>query len=235
MPTKSDIVINEDRAGSGGLGAVMAWTVRTLAVPALTICCSVAAAANTPTSVNKQFLAARQVSVPGVLVLARHFADRDGEHLLVLTRRAGPSPSAPTSGRVEHIELLAALHTRAANGTWPRTWTIRDINDCPGLDISADFFPREVRLTDVDRDGRIEVTVPYRMFCGGGIEPDTVKVILRQGALKLAVRGTAQVRLREQTFGGDHRHDRALLDHRNEGFKQHLDAVWKRVSIGDRR
>lgn len=206
-----------------------------LCMSLLAICGGTVHAADTPVPVNESNLAARRISVPGALVLGRHFTDRDGEHVLVLIRKAGPSSSAPSPSRIEHIALLAALHTRGANGAWQQSWTIRDINDCPGLDGSADFFAKEVTFTDIDRDGRLEVTVPYTMFCGGGIEPATVKVILRQGALKLAIRGEALLRFPGKEFGGEFKRDQALLEPRNAAFKRHLDKVWNRVYIDDRR
>jgi len=206
-----------------------------LAVSLLAIGGGAARAASTPVPVDQHYLAARRIDVPGTLVLGRAYTDRDGEHLLVLTRKTGPSPSAPSSGRTENYALLAALHTRGADGAWRQSWTIRDINDCPGLDSDAGFFANEVTFTDIDKDGRVEVTVPYRMFCGGGIEPATLKVILRQGERKLAIRGQQAIRFPRQTFGGEQTHDAALLAPRNAAFKRHLDAVWKKVVIDDRR
>lgn len=78
---------------------------------------------------------------------------------------------------------MKPVHQRSRNpgpgalfhGAWRQRWTIRDVNDCPELDSSADFITEEVPNTDIDQDGRIEVTVPYRSFCGGGIEPATVR------------------------------------------------------------
>jgi hypothetical protein len=192
-------------------------------------------AASTPAPVDQHYLAARGVQVPGTLVLGRAYTDRDGEHVLVLTRKTGPSPGAPSSGRAEYHALLATLHTRGADGAWRQSWTIRDVNDCPGLDSDAGFFASEVTFTDIDKDGRLEVTVPYRMFCGGGIEPATLKVILRQGERKLAIRGQQAIRFPRQTFGGEQAHDEALLAPRNAAFKRHLDAVWRKVVIDDRR
>lgn len=211
----------------------MRHVVLVILMPAF--CAGAAHAADKPAPVDENYLAARRISVPGTLVLGRHFMDRDGEHVLVLTRKAGPSPSAPASGGIEHIALLAALHTRGPGGAWRQSWTIRDVNDCPGLDSSADFITKEVTITDIDRDGRLEVAVPYRMFCGGGIEPATVKVILRQGPLKLAIRGEEELRLPTGVIGGEHTHDKDLLAPRNAAFKRHLDAIWKKVSIIDRR
>ncbi|TWI43986.1 hypothetical protein IP92_04504 [Pseudoduganella flava] len=166
---------------------------------------------------------------------ALRIMDKRGEHLLVLTRNADLSPSRPKSPRIEHIDLVAYYYDRREGG-WTTTWTIRDSVDCPGLDAAADFFTAAVSFTDLNGDGRAEVTVPYRLFCGGGIEPSTVKVILRDGATKLAIRGESTVRLPgEEPFGGEHRYDKALLQPANATFKRHLDQIWLKVSVDTRR
>ena len=78
----------------------------------------------------------------------------------------------------------------------------------------------------------------YRLFCGGGVGPYTVKVILRDGTTKLAIRGESLVRIKGQApFGGGHQYDKALLDPvnaANAAYKQHLDRVWRTVSQDNR-
>ena len=59
-------------------------------------------------------------------------------------------------------------------------------------------------FTDVNGDGRVEATVAYHMFCGGGIDTHTVKVILREGATKLAIRGeSTAIYPGQEPFGGE--------------------------------
>jgi hypothetical protein len=53
--------------------------------------------------------------------------------------------------------------------------------------------------------------------------------------LKLAIRGEEKIRVLTGAFGGEHTHDKALLAPRNAAFKRYLDAIWKKVSIADRR
>lgn len=60
--------------------------------------------------------------------------------------------------------------------------------------MAGDFFTADVGFTDLNLDGVAEVTVPYRLFCGGGVDPYTVKVILRDGTTKLAIRRESLVR-----------------------------------------
>lgn len=180
------------------------------------------------------YLAAQGIVHKGRLVLATSVQDRDGAHILLLTRTAGPSPSAPRSGRVEFIGLDAAFYTKGSAG-WRASWTLHDEVDCPGLDSAADFFARAVAITDLNGNGKVEVTLPYAMFCGGGVDPSTVKVVLREGPLKLAIRGQSLLQLAGQPpFGGERVLDPALKAPANVAYRRHLEQVWKAVSV-DRR
>lgn len=180
--------------------------------------------------VEPAYLARQGIPTAGSFVRALRVVDTAGEHVLVLSRK-----TATAAGRTERIELFAAYHTRRSSSAWNQEWTIRDMAVCPELDIGADFFLADVALSDIDKDGIIEVAVPYYLQCAGGVEPRTVKIVLREGANKLAIRGESQVRYPGQEhFGGEHKHDKALLDPANKQFKQHLDNIWKKVSIDAR-
>jgi hypothetical protein len=69
-------------------------------------------------------------------------------------------------------------------------------------------------------------------FCGGGIEPHTVKVILREAATKLAIRGKSNMLYPgQEPFGGEHEYDKALLQPNRTAYKQHMDRIWREVSV----
>lgn len=197
---------------------------------------SAARSARTPESepVDAAYLDAQRITSKGKLVFAQRIHDEKGEHILALRRNAGPSKSSPKSRRIEHIEVNAAYYSHQNNG-WKQDWTVHDYVDCPGLDAMADFFASSVSVTDINGDGKAEVTIPYKLYCGGGIDSHTVKVILREGPLKLAIRGKSVVKLPGQpAFGGDHEYDKTLLTPAYASYKQHMDRVWKTVS-GDVR
>lgn len=198
---------------------------------------STACSGRTPESepVDAAYLDAQHITSSGKLVFARRIRDENGEHILALHRKAGPSPSTPKSGRIEHIEVNAAYYSQQYNG-WKQKWTVHDFVECPGLDAMADFFSSSVSVTDINGDGKAEVTIPYKLFCGGGIDSHTVKVILREGPLKLAIRGKSEVKLPGQPpFGGEHEYDKALLTPAYATYKQHMDQVWKTVSTDVRQ
>jgi hypothetical protein len=165
---------------------------------------------------------------PAAMVAARQVADVNGRHMLILTRTAGPSRDQPNPGREERIDLRATYYDETPSG-WTEAWTIRDFVDCPELDIEGKFLPKGLAVTDLDHNGVAEVTVPYTMFCGGGVDPAELKVILRQGDTKLALRGETEILEGKARAGGGNTPDKALLRPENAVFKKHLDKVWARV------
>ncbi|MFB9242983.1 hypothetical protein IV454_20075 [Massilia antarctica] len=180
------------------------------------------------------FLASERIPLRGTLVKAARLVDGAGEHLLVVTLRSGPS-TAPTAtpGAVERFELFAVLYTHK-DKAWPQTWIIQDHVDCPGLDSSAAFFPEHITITDLDKNGMAEVTVPYKMSCGGGVDANELKVILRQGERKLALRGTTLRNTRVSApYGGDMTFDTALSLKENAVFKAHLTTIRDKVYVED--
>jgi len=99
-----------------------------------------------------------------VLAGAHQISDRNGEHILMLTRKASASLVAPQSGRIERIDFVAAYYLHVTNAQWKEEWVIRDVSDCPGLDVDGDFFMPNVTFTDLNKNGTREVTVPYLRF-----------------------------------------------------------------------
>ncbi|WP_332856455.1 M949_RS01915 family surface polysaccharide biosynthesis protein [Duganella sp. S19_KUP01_CR8] len=192
--------------------------VNFLAAALLCLGSGVGSAAEPAPKVDAIYLAAHHIVYAGKLVDAKRVDDRVGEHLLVLSRKA--------AGADGHIELAATYYGRK-DGRWQTEWTVRDSVDCPILDHSADFVLTAIRITDLNHDGRSEVTIPYKLFCSGGVDYSTVKVILREGATKLAIRGELEFHDNAPALEGRRQYDPALLQPANAAYKKHLDGVWK--------
>ena len=194
------------------LAAVLLAVLNTqAATPAATIASGVA----TPRTLEQE-----QIAYKGKLVKAYAFADKGGPHLLVLSQH-------------KPAQLRAQLFKKDA-GRWKEEWAIRDAVDChPDMDVKASFFADAVTFTDVDGNGQAEVTVAYKMFCGGGVDPSVLKVIMRQGAQKLAMRGTTRIvgPKNEPAYGGEAVYDNALALAKNQMYKAHIDAVRRKVVV----
>ncbi|QEI04507.1 hypothetical protein FXN63_00675 [Pigmentiphaga aceris] len=228
-----------ERVGAGALDKVAnAARVRWVSAAALLACVSVGiGVAHADPSVVKSapadaaFFASASFKPPAGLVEARQVLDISGRHILTLTRIEGPSREMPDPKRNERFDLLVTYYEETPTG-WQPAWTIKDGVDCPGLDGAAQFLSKGVTVTDLDRNGMAEVTVPYATFCGGGVDPAVLKVILRQGETKLALRGETELQFPGQpSMGGKNTPDKALLLPENAVFKRHLDKVWQQVKV----
>jgi hypothetical protein len=179
-------------------------------------------------AISDEELVARGLPVPANFDYVRRIVDMQGEHVLEITREETASPSNPYSGRREYIKLKATYFSKVGRG-WIQEWTVMDYVDCPGLDIAGNFFHKAITVTDLNKDGLAEVTLPYHLFCGGGVDPHTMKVIMREGVLKYAVRGEADI---FQPRGvrptpGTRVFDKVLDSPELVPYKYHLDKVWK--------
>lgn len=168
-----------------------------------------------------------KIATSGKVLLGRRVSDALGEHVLLLTEKA----TASANGRIERRELVATYFDRSAGG-WRAAWQVKDGVDCPELDSAASFFPNATTITDLDSDGAAEVTVAYKTFCGGGVDPSVVKVILRQGKQKYAIRGESLIKFKgQEALGGTNKPDKALLAKDKAVFKQHMEKIWRQVYV----
>lgn len=156
-------------------------------------------------------------------------SDKGGEHLLIFAHLTSPSKTAQRSARNERTDFSAVYYTRIGE-QWTSRWAIRDCIECPGLDHTAQFFTEHVTVTDLNADGSAEVTVAYKLFCGGGIDSSILKIIMRDGDKKCAMCGTTIVKVPgTESFCGKAVYDKSLQNAENAAFRKHLSSVRARV------
>ncbi|MTW10512.1 hypothetical protein GM658_07830 [Pseudoduganella eburnea] len=179
---------------------------------------------------SAEILGFKKITPLGKVISVTRVVEKTDEKILVLTEK----PTKSANGRIERIDLNATYYGKAGQ-QWKSDWAINDFVNCPGLDSKASFFPDATTITDIDADGKPEITIAYQLFCGGGVEPSTVKVILRQGDTKYAIRGETMIRLPGQAaIGGNRTPDPGLLQPANVAFLKHLESVWNGVYVEKR-
>lgn len=145
----------------------------------------------------------RDVSIPedglpdpddGHIEKSLTYRDIAGDHLLLLRRASRTSDT--DDDVVEHVSLAASLYGVTPQGdahAYPKHWQAGETVECEGLDFEADFLPDALRVEDFDGDGRAEILFGYRSFCGGGIEPHEITLILRAGEREYRLQGESLV------------------------------------------
>lgn len=170
---------------------------------------------------------------PGTLLRQVVFEDIDGAGLLLISRSEQTSPAQEGKEPLDQITLRAELFRRPGLAApWTSRWIQEDPVQCEGLDLDAGYFLDQVTATDLDNDGRAELTLASHSFCGGGVDPQQMRIGLRQGEQYYEVRGESLVQVEgDEPFGGDRQDDPALAS-AAPALRAHVDKVWEAIKRG---
>lgn len=166
------------------------------------------------------------LSAPKEGVTVAVFADAKGEHRVTVTIEPVKETDSGKSQR------LTALHEARANdkAAWTKVWDAKDFeNDCQ-FDLSLQFDPKDLVISDVDDNGAAEIALAYQLGCRSDVSPLTLKLLVYDGATKYALRGTAKTRTGEKEFmGGDFKADPAFAK-APKGLLEHAKKLWAAVN-----
>lgn len=164
-------------------------------------------------SISPQVVALAQIPaalrMPGKLLEAWRWTDANGENLLVVFRsvtlsnqqrakQAHPD-TAPDSSEVEEMQdfersaRLTAKQYVLKQGKYTELWRLQDGVSACALDMTLGLKPNSTAITDLDQDGQSETTLVYTAACRGDVSPATLKLIMREGPDKFALRGSTVV------------------------------------------
>jgi len=168
----------------------------------------------------------KSIRYQGKLVQALQFQDNTGTYI-TLTTATGEQPQKGDD-EFRQAQLYGYLYQLKANGQTTRNWQLHDLmSDC-NLDLVAEFVPGSLSITDLNKDGKAEIWVAYRLACNGDISPSELKVVMHEGTTKYAKRGIGKIKIGNaiQPDGGEITSDefkKAPLS-----FKQYAGKLWNK-------
>lgn len=167
------------------------------------------------------------IKYAGHIINAVQFTDNQGEHL-VITTETGMVQSKEKDFDGRDASLYAYHYDKLNGNEWKLTWQVYDfIKDCP-VDLTAAYLPHTFAITDLNKNGKAEVWLMYKTVCHGDVSPSTMKIIMHEGDMKYAIRGTNKVKLSEHEFeGGTYTLDNAFKT-APDVFKQYALSLWKK-------
>lgn len=169
----------------------------------------------------------------GKIVEQKGWVDKTGRNFILITE-TGHIPTRYESIDANEYSEDAELHAvqyRQSGDKWKVVWRLQDfVRDC-SLDFDVKYLPGSLQITDLDKNGESEVTFLYELTdCRGDVEPSTLKLIMREGAKKYAIRGETILRWHsdgeEHVEGGTSRIDPSF-DTAPVEFMRHAMGVWK--------
>jgi len=169
----------------------------------------------------------KNILYTGNIVQAVRWTDNTGDNIVVLTlTEKTESKNEPEEGYSNGS--LYAYHYLLSSDSAKQTWRVNDyVKECP-VDMFLNFVDKSFAVTDLNKDGKAEVWIMYKVSCRGDISPISMKIIMYQDNNKFAVRGTTRVKLSESDYiGGEYSFDEAFKKAPKE-FQHYAENLWKR-------
>lgn len=131
------------------------------------------------------------IEVVGDLILSKKWNDRNGENVLIITRK-GPNQETEYeiefSGDERYAELYGKQYVNSGNG-FELLWDIYDFErHCP-FDLWIGLIPNSTQITDLDNDGITESTLVYKLTCRSDVSPSSMKLIMHENDAKMGLQG----------------------------------------------
>jgi hypothetical protein len=172
----------------------------------------------------------KNIHYVGSIVQAAGWTDKTGNNFVILTvTDKRQSKNAPDESYADGA--LYAYHYLISSDSTTRTWRVYDqVKECP-VDMFLYFVDKTFAVTDLNKDGKAEVWIMYKVSCQGDVSPIPMKIIMYQDNKKFAVRGTTRVEPSPNKFiGGEFSFDEAFKNAPVE-FRQYAEKLWKEYKV----
>lgn len=143
-------------------------------------------------AVNKASLP-KGITYQGKPVQAVQFQDGSGT-FIALTTQTGAQPQKGDD-EFKQAHLYGYVFQLKGSTSPTLLWQLHDmVTEC-NLDMVAGFVPGSLTVTDLDKNGKAEVWVVYRLSCRGDVSPSELKIIMHEGVKKYAIRGEGRLKV----------------------------------------
>lgn len=162
------------------------------------------------------------IKYDGKVVTSAKWTDKNGENYIIITETPEKNQNAD-----ERMKELFGYHYIVNVDDLKQLWKINDfIKDCP-VDITLQYMPKSLSITDLDKNGIAETTFLYRMSCKGDVSEDDMKLMMHEGETKYAIRGSMKLKMGGKTYGGKMNVD-ASFDKAPKEFLDYAKEQWNK-------
>jgi hypothetical protein len=169
-----------------------------------------------------------EIEYAGSIVTGKRWTDKNGENILILTKTKMKEKKAkqPDFGDIERECEIYGYHYVSTGGSYKLLWKINDlVKECI-FDLTLDFIPGSLGITDLNDNGIAESTFLYKMCCRSDVSPAELKLMMHENDTKYALRGNMLVKVEGYTGGGDYKVDKSF-DSAPDGFLDYAKSQWK--------
>ena len=172
------------------------------------------------------------IKYEGNVITGKRWNDKNGENILILTKTNLKEKKVRKSG-FEETDLeceLYGYHYVSSGGSYSLLWKIQDfVKEC-WFDLTLDFIPGSLSITDLNEDGIAESTFLYKMSCRSDVSPSELKLMMHENDVKYALRGEMLIKMEGFTAGGNYKVDKSF-DSAPAGFLDYAKSQWKEYRL----
>jgi len=173
-----------------------------------------------------------EINYTGSIVTGKRWTDKNGENILILTKTKVKEKKVKQYGTEDNIlecELFGYQYV-STGGSYTLLWKINDlVKDCM-FDLTLDFIPGSLSITDLNDNGIAESTFLYKMCCRSDVSPAELKLMMHENDSKYALRGNMLVKVEGYTGGGDYKVDKSFAN-APDGFLDYAKSQWKEYRL----
>src|SRR5215813_6519993 len=136
-----------------------------------------------------------EIRYQGKIVKGARWIDSNGENFLLLTQ-TGKIPSKEKSkveGEGSFDAEVYAYDFVKKDDKVSLLWKITDFERNCSFDLYAGFVKDALFITDLNSNGVAESLFIYKLSCRSDVSPAVLKLIMREGVTKYAIRGTTKL------------------------------------------
>jgi hypothetical protein len=165
------------------------------------------------------------IKYDGKIVASAKWTDNNGENYIIVTETEEKNQNADNRMK----EMFAYQYV--VNGDdMKQLWKINDfIKDCP-VDITLQYMPKSLSVTDLNKNGIAETTFLYRMSCKGDVSEDDMKLMMHEGETKYVIRGSMKLKMAGETYGGKMNVDTSF-DKAPKEFLDYAKEQWNKFQM----
>jgi hypothetical protein len=172
-----------------------------------------------------------RVVTAGAATITVTFQDLEGEHRVLFTEHALATKKGLRSKRLTVVHQMK----KDIRARWTEVWDAKDfVNGCE-FDVTVALNEKSISVTDVDGNGKAEISFVYQLGCRSDVSPLTLKLLMYEGKAKYALRGETRTKVGEEESGksieegGSHQEDPAF-EKAPPVFLEHAKAQWELFS-----
>ncbi len=167
----------------------------------------------------------KKIAYVGQIKNAVQWTDSTGQHIVITTETGvTPSKSVPRY----RDAALYAFHYVETGDSLKLIWKMQDyIKECD-VDVEVTYIKNSFAVTDLDKNGKAEIWLLYKLGCRGGVDPEDMKMMMYEGEKKYAIRGSTKIKFSETDFeGGEYKLDEAFKK-APEAFQKYAKQLWEK-------